>query len=213
MQVGDSFPQRPPLQLAFRSSLFRPVGAKVHDRVDRGLGSAQHTADLAVRLVVKLRRVPVHPVFHSLTFLAALEIGLQRPVEVGGNDTRLVYFAAEVTHHVGAGEAEHAMPHQKRHQAFQKIRLSEHDVGGPLGLVSRPVITDRELLEDAVVQRVQLPGETIQQFGPVHFQLLVQQFLSFLVILDPDEAVALLPILNPAWSICRASHSRPFSPT
>src|SRR5579863_6020383 len=54
MQVGDSFAQGPPLQIVLRSSFFGPEYPEITYRVDRRLGSSQHTTDLAVRLVVKL---------------------------------------------------------------------------------------------------------------------------------------------------------------
>ena len=44
---------------------------------------------------------------------------------------------------------------------------------------------------------MQLPGKAIQPFGPGGFQLLLHQLLGFLVIFDPYEAIALLPVFQP----------------
>ena len=50
-----------------------------------------------------------------LAFLPPLQIGLQRPREMRRNSARLIHLSAEVTHHVGAGKAEHPMAYPQRH--------------------------------------------------------------------------------------------------
>ncbi len=131
--------------------------------------------------------------------LAPFQIGLQRPAEVGRNGSRVIDLFAEVAHHVRAGITEHAVPHQKGHQPFQKSGLPEHHVGRPLGLVHRPVIAGGTALEQLLVQGMNLLRQAPQQFRPVGPQLLVQQLLGPLVVFDPDKAVALLAIFQPLF--------------
>src|ERR1017187_212377 len=196
MQVRDAFSHRAPAQVLLRPSLFGPVYPKVPYVVKGGFRSAEHAAELAIRFVVELGGVAVHAVLHTLAWLTTFQIRFQRPVKAGRNVSGLIHPPAEIAHHVGAGIAEHAMPHQQRHEPPQKVRLGEYHIGGPFRLVTRPVIIDRIILEETFVQRIQLPGEAVQQIGPVDLQLPVHQFLSLGVILDPDEAVALLAVLQ-----------------
>ena len=44
--------------------------------------------------------------------------------------------------------------------------------------------------------RIQLGRKTVEQFRPLHFQLPVHQFLRPLIVFYPDEAVALLHVLE-----------------
>lgn len=74
MQIGDAFPQGPPLKILFRPALFRPECPEVSDRVNGGFRSSQHAADLAVRLVVEFGRVAIHPLLDSLALRAAFPI-------------------------------------------------------------------------------------------------------------------------------------------
>ncbi len=110
MQVGNSFPQTPPLEILLRSSFFGPEDPEIAHGVDGGFGSPQHTDVLAIGFVVKLGGVAVHPVLDAIAFLAALQIGFQGPLEVGRNGSGLVHLPAEVAHHVRAGETQHAVP-------------------------------------------------------------------------------------------------------
>jgi hypothetical protein len=86
--------------------------------------------------------------------------------------------------------------HQLRHQFLQPFRISEHDVGRPLALITGPVIIGWVLLEDRFVQRIQLLPELFQHLLPVHFQLLVHQLLRPFIILDPRKAVTLFAVLE-----------------
>src|ERR1043166_4116274 len=63
--------------------------------------------------------------------------------------------------------------------------------------MTRPVIAARITLEDTFVNRIQLSGQTIQKFGPVHLQLSLHPLLRTAIIFDPDKTVALLPIFQP----------------
>src|SRR5258705_7767587 len=107
MLIRDALAHGPPLQIVWWSAFFRPVNAKILYRVESGFGS-QHTAQLAVGLIVKLGGVSVHPVFDALALLAAFHIRLQFSVELGGDGSGLVHFPAEVAHHVGAAETQQA---------------------------------------------------------------------------------------------------------
>jgi hypothetical protein len=51
------------------------------------------------------------------------------------------------------------------------------------------------MFEDAFVSGIQLASEPVQQFGPVHLQLLLHQLLSLSVVFDPYKTVTLLSVL------------------
>src|SRR5580698_217984 len=153
--------------------------------------------DIALALAAKNYQVFGTALSHwEIDDLAAFQIRLQRPVKAGGNVSGRIDLLAEVSHHVGTGKAEYAMPHQQRHQPSEKAGLSEHHVGSPRGLVAGPVIIGLVVLEEAFVQRIQLSAKAVQQIGPVDLQLLLHQFLRLCVVLDPDKAVALLTVLQ-----------------
>ncbi len=88
------------------------------------------------------------------------------------------------------------MPDQQRHQPLQEVRFAEHNVGRPFRLIAGPVVAGIIPAENAFVFRIQLRGEAIQQFRPVHFHLPVHQFLRPLIVLQPEKAVPLLYVLH-----------------
>src|ERR1017187_5868995 len=128
LQVGDSLPHAAPLQTLGRTSLFGPVGKQALHGVDGGLPGAQHIAPATVRLVVKFGGVAIHLVLDAYAFLPAFHVRFQRPAEVRRDLSGLVDRTAEVAHRIRAGQAEHAVPHQQRHQPSQKLRPSESDI-------------------------------------------------------------------------------------
>ena len=67
----------------------------------------------------------------------------------------------------------------------------------PIPTDNRSSIAGRIVLEDVLVDRIQVACQAIEQFRPAGLQLPAQQFLRLSVILDPNQAVPLLPVRQP----------------
>jgi hypothetical protein len=78
---------------------------------------------------------------------------------------------------------------QSRIQTGERARVAEQGVGGPFGLVRRPIILNREAAEHFLVRRVQLVRDGVQQIRPGGLDLAVHQPLRLVGILKPGEAV------------------------
>src|SRR3990172_9063384 len=71
----------------------------------------------------------------------------------------------------------------------ERARVLEHDVGGPLRLVGRPVVLHGRGLEDRVVQGVERLRDGVEGLRPIRGQLFVHQALGRLGVTQPGEAV------------------------
>ena len=98
-------------------------------------------------------------------------------------------LAREEPHHVGALEVIHGVPHQLRVETGQGARILEEQVGGPLGLVRRPVVVHRPRLEDSGVLRVEDASDGGEGARPVEGELLVHEALGECDIPQRREAV------------------------
>jgi len=137
------------------------------------------------------------------------------PLKLAGDGSRLIHFPAEVAHHIGAGKAEHAMPQPKAALAAstnppRRTRCSV----APLGLISSPVHnwlgTARRCFRAAGSNARRIRSAVRPSLSPI-----AGSSASALPG-SPRSKTKQLPCcryFKPTWSICRASHSRPFIPT
>ena len=102
---------------------------------------AQHIALRAVEFVIELGGVSFQAVLDAFPFSILFQVDLQVPIEAGRYRSGPVHAFREIAQHIAAGETEHPVRYQYRHQALEEGRIPEHDIGRPLALVTGPVVS------------------------------------------------------------------------
>ncbi len=111
-------------------------------------------------LVVDLHPVAGQSVLDPPAFGAGFGVGDDLGFQGG------VELAAQEAEHVGRRHVQAGVADQVRPDLLQGSPSAEHDVGGDLGLVDGTVVAAKACLFERLQQRVDPPGEGIEQPGP-----------------------------------------------
>jgi len=178
MEVRNPFPHSLPGKRSPRIPFFGPVHFEI-PRVVQGSFNAQDTAFL----VIDLKRVRLEFVLQTDSFRAVAIVTdhLSLKVSVG--------FLAPKTKDIFAAKCGNPPADQSRINPSQGGGRPEQDIGCPFTLVGRPIVGRPIGGQHFFVSRVQLPGDPIQDLGPIRFQLLIHQTLGLRDILNPRETV------------------------
>lgn len=126
-------------------------------------------------------------------FETLLAIGHQIGVKVGGDLPVGPELATQEAENVGTG-IEGGVADQTVIDAEQSGAIAEQDVGGPFGLLGRPIVLRRELREDLLVQRIERGDQVAEDGRPVGLPLLIGELLGLIEVLQPGEAVVLTAV-------------------
>lgn len=178
MEVGNPFAHSLPGKGSLRVSLFGPIHFKIPGVVQGGF----HAQDTAL-FIIDFQGVRLEFVLQTDSFRAVPIVTdhLSQEVSVG--------FLAPKTEDILAAKRGNPPADQSRINPGQGGGRAEEDIGGPFTLVGRPIVGRPIGGQHFFLSRVQLPGNPIQDLGPIRFQLLSHQPLGLVDILNPRETV------------------------
>lgn len=137
------------------------------------LGDGGFDAQDAARLVVHFDGVAIGPVLDADAFLAPLQARGELAFEVVMNAG-----AAEEAHDVGTLEVKHRVTDERRVDRPEGRCVTEDEIGGPFGLIGRPIVALGPGLEDARMERVESACDGIEDAFPRDGELLVEEALG-----------------------------------
>lgn len=178
MKVGNTFSHFLPRAWSTGIAFFGTIDSEVRRIIHGGLNLKN-----ASLLIIDLDGVCFELMFEAYPFRTSTIVADDFSLEVG------MWLLAEKTHDIGGSEHANTGSHKSRVNPCQSLWGFEHNVGGPLALIGRPVVFSSEWSKHLLMPGVKTPCNFIEGIGPRGLELLVHEGLRFENVFNPGETV------------------------